>query len=178
MASLRARPRLAARTQAPMCSRAEAGARAGCLCTGPAISVGPAAVGLAALAKTQGKNPCALPATAPAAGVWKLVHDTVMFLGPFLLELLLKHLQAHGSGASTHALRCRSRAEAASGAANRRHGRCCSPRPSWMPNPQPTSCWSNPPHTNPNQPTLLTTLQRWWDWAWQRAWRQPASSRR
>jgi len=30
--------------------------------------------------------------------VVKLVHDCVMFLGPFLLELLLKHLQGQGSG--------------------------------------------------------------------------------
>jgi hypothetical protein len=31
--------------------------------------------------------------------VVKLVHDCVMFLGPFILEVLLKHLQAHGPGA-------------------------------------------------------------------------------
>ncbi|EFN56982.1 hypothetical protein CHLNCDRAFT_143584 [Chlorella variabilis] len=31
------------------------------------------------------------------AGVVKLAHDCVMFLGPFLLEVLLKHLQAGGS---------------------------------------------------------------------------------
>eukprot|EP00887_Chlorella_sp_A99_P003460 scaffold7.g3460.t1 len=32
------------------------------------------------------------------AGAWKLLHDVVMFLGPFLLELLLRHLQADGGG--------------------------------------------------------------------------------
>ncbi|PSC76242.1 multidrug resistance-associated 1 isoform X1 [Micractinium conductrix] len=31
------------------------------------------------------------------AGVVKLLHDCVMFLGPFILELLLKHLQTDGS---------------------------------------------------------------------------------
>lgn len=34
-----------------------------------------------------------------AAGLVKLAHDCIMFAGPFLLELLLKHLQAGGSGA-------------------------------------------------------------------------------
>ena len=34
----------------------------------------------------------------PAAGLLKLFHDAVMFSGPFLLEMLLKHLQDGGSG--------------------------------------------------------------------------------
>ena len=44
---------------------------------------------------------CRLPCPPPfrtAAGVVKLLHDCVMFLGPFILELLLKHLQTDGSG--------------------------------------------------------------------------------
>lgn len=41
-----------------------------------------------------------------AAGAIKLVHDVVMFLGPFLLEQLLRHLQERGSGKPCHAMPC------------------------------------------------------------------------
>ena len=41
--------------------------------------------------------PC-FPFSLAAAGTVKLAHDAVMFLGPFLLEQLLRHLQARGSG--------------------------------------------------------------------------------
>ena len=39
-----------------------------------------------------------LSACLPAAGVIKLAHDAIMFLGPFLLEVLLNHLQSQGAG--------------------------------------------------------------------------------
>ena len=57
-------------------------------------------------------RPCPCP---HAAGLVKLAHDTVMFLGPLLLELLLRHLQARGSGA----------AGAVSAMAHRRSRLCC-----------------------------------------------------
>lgn len=40
------------------------------------------------------------------AGIWKLFHDAVMFTGPFLLEVLLKHVQAGGGGGKGFGLAC------------------------------------------------------------------------
>ena len=40
------------------------------------------------------------------AGVVKLIHDAVMFTGPFLLEVLLKHVQAGGGGWKGFGLAC------------------------------------------------------------------------
>lgn len=49
-------------------------------------------------AGSAGAHASTLIPSSPAAGAVKLAHDVVMFLGPFLLEQLLRHLQTQGPG--------------------------------------------------------------------------------